>query len=124
MVFQSCMAQNTSKAEFTDRAEQTEIVILDDQTEMEIGAASAISPPIPQVGDLVSLTNFSTESRGPGEEDSTRDDDSISFRVADRAVHYEMSEPEEDGEETQLLTEVMLYVVSKDEWAARRQRGT
>ncbi|ERH02101.1 MAG: hypothetical protein J07HN6_01666 [Halonotius sp. J07HN6] len=118
------MAENVSKTGFKDRAEQTEIVILGDQTEMEIGAASAISPPIPQVGDLVSLTNFSTESRGPGDEDSTRDDDSISFRVTDRAVHYEMIEPEEDSGETQLLTEVMLYVVSKDEWAARRQRGT
>ena len=118
------MPKNTARTDFTERAEQTEIVILDDQTEQEIGAASAISPPIPQVGDLVSLTNFSTEGRGPGEEDSTRDDDSISFRVADRAVHYEMSETDDDTEETRLLTEVMLYVVSKDEWAARRQRGT
>ena len=118
------MADETSETDDTKRAEQTEIVILDDQTEQEIGVASAISPPIPVVGDLVSLTNFSTEGRGPGEADNTRGDDSISFRVADRAVHYEMSESDEDDEEKQLLTEVLLYVVSKDEWAARRQRGT
>jgi hypothetical protein len=118
------MADEPSEADDTGQGEQTEVVILDDQTEQEIGVASASSPPIPVVGDLVSLTNFSTEGQGAGEADNTRGEDSISFRVADRAIHYEMREPAEDDSEKQLLTEVLLYVVSNDEWAARRQRGT
>lgn len=118
------MTDRTNSIDTGYRAEQAEVVILDDQTEQEIGVASAISPPIPVVGDLVSLTNFQTEGHGPGDANATRDDDSISFRVADRAVHYEMSKPDDGDGEPQLQTEVLLYVVSKDEWSARRQRGT
>lgn len=101
------------------RAEQTEIVLLDEDTEQEIGALTATDPPIPAVGDLVSLQNFQSEIER-GETDHDRSDD-FSFRVVDRAIHYSTADPAE--ETSTLTTEVLLYVVSKQEWAVRRQRG-
>lgn len=51
----------------------------------------------------------------------TRNENSIRFRVSDRAIRYEMSETG-DGDK-QLLAEMLLYVVSNDEWLAHRQHG-
>mgnify|MGYP006934475117 CR=1 FL=1 len=51
----------------------------------------------------------------------TRNEDSIRFRVSDRAIHYEMSETG-DGDK-QLLAEVLLYVVTNDGWLAHCPRG-
>jgi len=100
--------------------DQTNIIVLDDDTEEEIGAISGHSPPIPTVGDLVSLHNFQFETS----ETTTqrKKDETMSFRVVDRALHYSASgEGRNDGG---LTTEVLLYVVSKEEWATRRQRGS
>lgn len=93
------MTDRTNGIDTDYRAEQAEVVILDDQTEQEIGVASTISPPITVVGDLVSLANFQTEGHGHSEANIIRNDDNISFRVDDRAVHYEMSNPyDADGD--------------------------
>lgn len=100
---------------------QTEIVLLDDDTEQEIGAVSADSPPIPNVGDLVSLQNFYVGDRDTDDTERPRGEENANFRVVDRAIHYSMSDP--DDEDAELTTEVLLYVVSKEEWALRRQRG-
>jgi len=115
------MTGNASSEDADDqqRSEQTTIMLLDDDTEQEIGAVSGFSPPIPAVGDLVSLQNFhidetNTTKRPRGEED-------MSFRVVDRAIHYSIVDAEADNQG--LTTEVLLYVVSKQEWAVRRQRG-
>lgn len=100
--------------------EQTHIIVLDDDTEEEIGAISGRSPPIPAVGDLVSLHNFQLDTS-----DTTarpRKEENMSFRVVDRALHYSASNDESNGGE--LTTEVLLYVVSKEEWVTRRQRGS
>ncbi|MFQ3477288.1 hypothetical protein HKK80_13730 [Halonotius sp. F2-221B] len=113
------MASNASLDVPDDQpqSEQTEIILLDEDTEQEIGAVSGCSPPIPAVGDLVSLHNFqftddANTTRPRGEQD-------MSFRVVDRAVHYSIVDADAQG----LTTEVRLYVVSKEEWAVRRQRG-
>jgi len=100
--------------------DQTNIIILDDNTEEEIGAISGRSPPIPTVGDLVSLHNIQFETS-----DTTaraKKDETMSFRVVDRALHY--STPKGGRDDGELTTEVLIYVVSKEEWATRRQRGT
>jgi hypothetical protein len=104
------------------QTDQTEIVLLDDDTEQEIGAVSAESPPIPSVGDLVSLQNFKMADRSEGDTERPRGEENANFRVVDRAIHYAMADP--DAEDAELTTEVLLYVVSKEEWALRRQRGT
>lgn len=101
------------------QSEQTDIILLDEDTEQEIGAVSGRSPPVPGVGDLVSLQHFqfvddTDTKRSRGEQD-------MCFRVVDRAVHYSIAT--DDGGDQGLTTEVLLYVVSKDEWAVRRQRG-
>jgi len=115
------MASNASVDVPADQPqpEQTDIILVDEDTEQEIGAVSGCSPPIPAVGDLVSLQNFqfdeaSDTTRPRGEQD-------MSFRVVDRAIHYSIVDAESDDEG--LTTEVLLYVVSKEEWAVRRQRG-
>lgn len=115
------MASNASVDVPADQPqpEQTDIVLVDEDTEQEIGAVSGCSPPVPAVGDLVSLQNFqfdedSDTMRPRGEQD-------MSFRVVDRAIHYSIVDAESDDEG--LTTEVLLYVVSKEEWAVRRQRG-
>ena len=115
------MASNASLDVPDDQpqSEQTDIILLDEDTEQEIGAISGSSPPIPAVGDLVSLHNIqftddTNTTRPRGEQD-------MSFRVVDRAIHY--STVDTDADDQGLTTEVLLYVVSKDEWAARRQRG-
>ena len=103
-----------------NKYEQTHIIVLDDDTEEEIGAISGRSPPIPAVGDLVSLHNFQLDTS-----DTTarpRKEENMSFRVVDRALHYSASNDESNGGE--LTTEVLLYVVSKEEWVTRRQRGS
>lgn len=101
------------------QVERTQIVLLDEDTEQEIGALTASSPPIPTVGDLVSLQNFQAEF-DISENEHDRSDD-FSFRVVDRAIHYSKTDPA--NEAGALTTEVLLYVVSKEEWAVRRQRG-
>jgi hypothetical protein len=110
----------TSTADSDTRYDQTNIIVLDDDTEEEIGAITGRSPPIPSVGDLVSLHNFQFEAS----ETTVRakKDETMSFRVVDRALHYATTneEPNSGG----LTTEVLLYVVSKEEWATRRQRGS
>ena len=98
--------------------EQTNIILLDDETEEKVGAISGRTPPIPAVGDLVSLNNFQFDTTE--ETARPRSNDDMSFRVVDRALHYSVSSSE-GGEE--VTTEVLLYVVSKEEWAVRRQRG-
>jgi hypothetical protein len=100
--------------------EQTNVIILDDDTEEEIGAISGRSPPIPAVGDLVSLHNFQLDTSNTTAR--PRKEENMSFRVVDRALHYSASNDESDGGD--LTTEVLLYVVSKEEWIIRRQRGT
>jgi hypothetical protein len=100
--------------------EQTEIILLDDDTEQEIGAVSGQSPPVPAVGDLVSLQNFQFDDTHDTER--PRGEEDMSFRVVDRAIHYSIVDT--DADDQGLTTEVLLYVVSKEEWAVRRQRGT
>jgi len=115
------MASNASLDVPADhpQSEQTDIILVDEDTEQEIGAVSGCSPPVPAVGDLVSLQNFQFDE----DSDTTRprDEQDMSFRVVDRAIHYSIVDAESDDEG--LTTEVLLYVVSKDEWAVRRQRG-
>jgi len=115
------MASNASLDGTDDhpQSEQTEIILLDEDTEQEIGAVSGRSPPIPAVGDLVSLQHF----RFADDTDTTRSrgEQDMSFRVVDRAVHYSIVDVDADAQG--LTTEVRLYVVSKEEWAVRRQRG-
>ncbi|TQQ79902.1 hypothetical protein EGH24_10495 [Halonotius terrestris] len=118
------MADEATLGKPTDdqQTDQTEIVLLDDDTEQEIGAVSAESPPIPGVGDLVSLQNFQFGDSAGDETEHPRGEEDGSFRVVDRAIHYSIADQEDV--ETELTTEVLLYVVSKEEWAVRRQRGT
>ena len=115
------MTTNASLDESANQqqSEQTEIVLLDDDTEQEIGAVSGCSPPVPAVGDLVSLQNFQIDDGTDTERPRSEED--MSFRVVDRAIHYSIVGAEADDEG--LTTEVLLYVVSKEEWAVRRQRG-
>ncbi len=102
------------------RREDTQIAILDDDTEEMIGEFSGISPPIPQVGDLVSLTELTIEGLGPEDAEKTADDSTETFRVADRAVHYFKGEAdyksEPDAPDQHLTSQVVLYVVSQEEW--------
>lgn len=116
------MTENSSSEITDDRQqyEQTNVVLLDDDSEEEIGAITGQSPPVPAVGDLVSLHNFQFDTS-----DTTarpREEDNMSFRVVDRALQYSATNEESNGEG--LTTEVLLYVVSKEEWATRRQRGS
>jgi len=116
------MTENDSPGNAADdtQPDQTEIIVLDDDTEEEIGAISGNSPPVPSVGDLVSLHNFQFETS-----DTTaraKKDETMSFRVVDRALHYSTSNDGHNG--SRLTVEVLLYVVSKEEWATRRQRGS
>jgi hypothetical protein len=115
------MAGNASLDVADDRpqSEQTDLVLVDDDTEQEIGAVSGRSPPVPAVGDLVSLQNFQLDETS--DTARPRDEQDMSFRVVDRAIHYAIVDAE--SEDRGLTTEVVLYVVSKDEWAVRRQRG-
>jgi len=102
------------------QSDQTKIIVLDDDTEEEIGAISGRLPPVPSVGDLVSLHNFQFETSETTAR--AKKDETMSFRVVDRAIHYPTSN---DGHDDRgLATEVLLYVVSKEEWATRRQRGS
>ena len=115
------MTTNASLDESANQqqSEQTEIVLLDDDTEQEIGAVSGCSPPVPAVGDLVSLQNFQIDDTNDTER--PRGEEAMNFRVVDRAIHYSIVDADDDDEG--LTTEVLLYVVSKEEWAVRRQRG-
>lgn len=115
------MASNASLDVPADQvqSEQTDIILVDEDTEQEIGAVSGRSPPVPAVGDLVSLQHFQFDD--PTDTSHARDEKDMCFRVVDRAIHYSVADAEADDEG--VTTEVLLYVVSKDEWAVRRQRG-
>lgn len=113
------MPHNGALNDPDQQSEQTEIILLDDDTEQEIGAVSGRSPPVPAVGDLVSLQNFQIDDGNNSER--SRGEEAMNFRVVDRAVQYSIVDAEADDQG--LTTEVLLYVVSKEEWAVRRQRG-
>lgn len=115
--------ENNSSVDEEDepqQAERTDIILLDDETEEEVGAISRGSPPVPSVGDLV---NINTLSFGMDEEtEHKRSENDMSFRVVDREIQYATGNAKSGN--PNLTTKVCLYVVSKEEWATRRQRGT
>ena len=101
-----------------------QLTLLHDESEEKIGEISGFSPPIPSVGDLVSVTALEVEGLGPDDAEQTVTDETDAYRVADCAIHYFEANADyrsaEDAPEEHLTSQVVLYVVSQEEWADRQ----